>query len=77
MNSDLLPYIGLCFGIVLVLGYLVLLVDNRLNGFVRKTVAAVYRVAIRAAVELEDEGLSWLRSEEGIAFRRGLVGSAW
>jgi hypothetical protein len=47
-------------------------VQGRLCGFAHETVAAVYRAAIHAANELQDEGQEWLRSEAGIAYRRRL-----
>lgn len=76
--TPLLPYLPfIVLGLILVLGGLVMVAEDRFNGFVRQTVAAVYRVAIRAAGELEDEGLAWLRSEDGISFRRGLVERAY
>jgi len=46
------------------------LVNEKLNAQARRAVAAVYRVAIHLAAEY---GIEWLRSEEGIRFRRELA----
>ncbi len=67
-----LPYL-----LVFLAGVIVLAVQHRLDNFARETVAAVYRVAIHAASELQDEGLEWLRSEAGIAYRKELAGRAY
>lgn len=58
-------------------GVIALAAQHRLDDFARETVAAVYRVAIHAANELQDEGLTWLRSEAGIAYRKELAGRAY
>jgi hypothetical protein len=72
------PYLPYILGALpFVLGVVALLVQGHLQGFARETVAAVYRVAIHAANDLQDEGLSWLRSEAGIAYRRRLAESAY
>src|SRR5258706_9323067 len=72
------PYLPIIAALLpFVLGLIALLVQGRLKGFARETVAAVYRVAIHAANELQDEGLTWLRSEAGIAYRRRLAESAY
>lgn len=70
-----LPYIAAVLPFVL--GLVALLVQGRLNGFAHETVAAVYRVAIRAASTLQDEGLEWLRSDAGIEYRRHLAEAAY
>lgn len=71
----LLPYLGVVM--LLALGGLALHTQGQLDNFVRATVSAVYRVAIAAAAELSDTGLAWLRSEDGINFRKGLVQQAY
>lgn len=70
-----LPVIA--WAVALLIGVGALAANNQLNIFLRETVAAVYRVAIKAASDLGDEGLRWLRSEEGIAFRRDLAARAY
>lgn len=60
-----------------IIGIFALAVNHDLNLFLRDTVAAVYRVAIRAASDLGDEGLRWLRSEDGITFRKKLAARAY
>jgi hypothetical protein len=73
--TEYLPYI---LGVLpFVLGVVALAVQGRLKGFVRETVAAVYRVAIRSADALQDEGITWPHSEAGIAYRKQLVGDAY
>ena len=62
-----LPYVA--YALPFVLGLISLLVSGKLKGFAHETVAAVYRSAIHAASELQDEGLLWLQSAEGIAYR--------
>ena len=72
------PYLPYILGALpFVLGVVSLLVQGRLQSFARETVAAVYRVAIHAANDLQDEGLGWLRSEAGIAYRRRLAEGAY
>ncbi len=74
----ILPYLPYILGALpFVFGLVALAVQGRLRGFARKTVAAVYRVAIHAANDLQDEGLEWLRSEAGITYRRRLAESAY
>lgn len=58
-------------------GLVSLAINHRLNTFAREVVAAVYRVSIRAANELQEEGIAWLRSEEGIAYRKMLARAAY
>ena len=58
-------------------GIVSLAARGELQSFARQTVAAVYRAAIRAAAELQDEGLQWLRSADGIAYRKDLAGRAY
>jgi hypothetical protein len=70
-----LPVIGIILPFVL--GLVALLVQGKLHGFARETVAAVYRVAVHAANDLQDEGLAWLRSEAGIAYRQHLAELAY
>lgn len=70
-----LPVIA--WAVAVLAGIAALAANHSLNIFLRETVAAVYRVAIKAAADLGDEGLRWLRSEEGIAYRRGLAARAY
>ena len=70
-----LPYIAAALPYIF--GIIALAVQGRLHGFIRETVAAVYRVAIHAASTLEDEGIAWLKSEAGIAYRRHLAEEAY
>ena len=70
-----LPYVGAALPFIF--GIIALAVQGRLHGFIRETVAAVYRVAIHAANTLEDEGIAWLKSEAGIAYRRQLAEDAY
>jgi hypothetical protein len=66
-----LPLIGLLLSVVLSL--VSVWAKGDLDNFVRETVAAVYRVAIKVAEELKHDGLDWLLSEEGVAYRKALV----
>lgn len=75
MVQPYLPYV--LSALPFVLGLIALAVQGRLDGFLRETVAAVYRVAIHAANELQDSGLEWLKSEDGIAFRKELASAAY
>lgn len=59
------------------LALVALAVQGKLRGAARATVSAVYRVAIRAANVLEAEGMAWLRSADGIAYRRQLADLAY
>lgn len=69
--APFVPYI--LVALPFVLGLIALAARGRLREFARETVAAVYRVAIRAAEELQDEGLEWLRSPDGVAYRKELA----
>lgn len=73
--SSFVPYILLAA--VLALGGVLLHSQGQFDNFLRTTVSAVYRVAIAAAAELSDTGLQWLRSEDGINYRKGLVYQAY
>lgn len=70
-----LPYVGPL--LLIVVGVVHPYVTHRLEKFARATVSAVYRVALRVAAELADEGLDWLRSPAGVAFRKNLAGEAY
>lgn len=70
-----LPY--LLSALPFLAGLVALIVKGRLNSFARETVAAAYRVGIHAANALQDEGIAWLRSEDGIAYRQQLAGFAY
>src|SRR5262245_24181075 len=61
----------------LLVGGLGLLLQGRLRGEAHRVVAAVYRTAIHAASELQEEGIEWVRSPDGIAFRKGLAERAY
>ncbi len=72
------PYLpGVGFAAVIVVGVAHLYATHRLEGYARATVSAVYRVALKVAAELADEGLAWLRSPAGVAFRKNLAGEAY
>lgn len=43
----------------------------------RNTIAAVYRVAISTAAGFGDDGIRWLRSDAGVAFRKNLAARAY
>lgn len=60
-----------------VLGLVVLAIRGQLVGLARQTVGAVYRLGINAAYELSEEGISWLKSESGIAYRKHLAELAY
>ena len=70
-----LPAVGFALLVVVGLGYLY--ATHRLEGFARATVSAVYRVALHAATELAEEGLDWLRSPAGVAYRKNLAAEAY
>lgn len=70
-----LPYVA--YALPFVFGLVALAVSGRLNKFAQETVSAVYRVAIHVASELQDEGLAWLRSEAGVAYRKELASRAY
>ena len=59
------------------LGVIALAVRGELKGFARETVAAAYRVGIHAASVLEDQGIEWLKSDAGVAYRRHLAELAY
>lgn len=72
------PYLPVvAWVLVAAAGIGVMAANHRLHSFLRETVAAVYRVAIHAASELGDGGLRWLRSEDGINFRKRLAKRAY
>lgn len=76
--DKVLPYLPYVAAVLpFVFGIIALAVRGELHGYARKTVAAVYRVAIRAANEMQDGGLAWVRSPEGIAYRQRLAGDAY
>jgi hypothetical protein len=70
-----LPYIG--YALPFIFGLVALGVNGRLKGFAREAVAAIYRAAIHTASEVQEEGLTWLRSEAGIAYRKELAQRAY
>lgn len=59
------------------LGGAALLLERGLNAAASTTVASVYRVALHAAHELQEEGIAWVRSPDGIAFRKELAARAY
>ena len=72
------PYLPFIYALLpVVLGLASLALQGKLKGYAQQTVAAVYRVSIHAAAELQEEGLGWLRSEDGIAFRKELAEKAY
>lgn len=70
-----LPYVA--GALPFIFGIIALAVNGRLKGFAQETVSAVYRVALAAANELQDEGLAWLRSDAGVQYRKELAGRAY
>lgn len=74
MESLNLPLLlGLAGALCVLVG--TLLARDEFSSYLRETVAAVYRVALHAAAGLG--GLEWLRSPEGIAYRRDLAARAY
>lgn len=59
------------------IGLVVLAVRGKLVGLARQTVGAVYRLGINAAYQLSEEGIDWLKSESGIAYRKHLAELAY
>lgn len=55
----------------------VVTVNAQARTFARQTVSAAYRVGIRTAAEAADQGIDWLRSEQGIIYRHQLVARAY
>lgn len=75
-----LPYLtlGNIMMVVTVLAGLVsAAASGELRTFARTTVAAVYRASLKAAEQLQEEGLDWLLSPAGVDYRRMLVGRAY
>lgn len=70
-----LPYIGIALSFLL--DVITLAVRGQLDDYPCVTVAAVYRVGIHGADALADEGMAWLRSEAGVAYRRSLIEQAY
>jgi len=60
-----------------VLSIIVILLERGVKGAANTTVSAVYRAAIHAATELKEEGIEWVRSPAGIAFRKELAEKAY
>lgn len=52
-------------------------VNHTIDGFARSVVGAVYRAALRTANELADDSAVWLRSEDGINYRKALAQKAY
>lgn len=69
------PYIAMVLPFVM--GLVALYLRGELENKARETVGAIYRLALHVAEEMEDEGLEWVRSPEGIAFRKGLAGDLY
>ncbi len=61
----------------LLVGGIGLLAQGKLAGVAHQTVAAVYRVSIHAATELQRDGIEWLNSQDGISFRKDLAERAY
>ena len=70
-----LPYIA--YALPFVFGFVALAVRGRLQEAARETVAAVYRLAIHTASELQEDGIAWLRSDEGVTYRKHLAEAAY
>lgn len=66
-----------------VLGFVLVVVGGyvsfrqQLDVFARATVAAVYRAGLRAAEDLGSAGIVWLRSPEGVSYRKRLASDAY
>ena len=60
-----------------ILVFCLLAARRQLANHTNRTVAAVYRVAIRAAAHMGDEGIAWLRSENGILARQQIAAQAY
>lgn len=73
--SPYLPY--LAYALPFVVGFVALAVRGRLQEVARETVAAVYRLSIRTASELQEDGIAWLRSDEGVTYRKKLAEAAY
>ena len=76
--SDVLaywPFIAIVLPVVLSLVYKLL--EQTLKGKALEGVAGAYRVAIRAAVEFQGEGIDWLRGPQGILLRQRLADAAY
>ena len=69
------PFLALL--VPLLVGLVGLVLQGRLSGEAQRVVGAVYRAAINAAHEFEAQGLAWLVSAEGIAFRKELAERAY
>lgn len=61
----------------LLVGLVGVSVRYRVRGFARETIGAVYRVALQTADELQDAGIAWIKSDDGIAFRKQLAECAY
>lgn len=61
----------------IVIGLIIAAVQGRLSDYARETVGAVYRLGLRAAEDFREQGLEWLRSAEGVQYRRQLAESAY
>jgi len=68
-------YIALLLPVIA--GGIGLLLEGRLKGETQRVVGAVYRVSIKAARDFEEQGLAWLVSPDGVAFRKGLAENAY
>ena len=68
-------YIALLLPVVI--GGIGLLLEGRLKGETQRVVGAVYRVSIKAAHDFEEQGLAWLVSPDGVAFRKSLAENAY
>jgi hypothetical protein len=72
------PYLPvILWTLVALAAVLLMLTNDRFSSFIRETIAAVYKVALRVAVDMGEGGLEWLHSEEGIRFRKNLAERAY
>ena len=75
---SIIPYIPyVVYAVLLLVCVAAVEFRGKLKGLTREVVAAVYRVAIHAASSLQGEGITWLQSDAGVAYRRQLAARAY
>ena len=75
-----LPYVTVpnILGLALVLvGAAVYVIRRDARVLARQAVAAAYRNALKAAEQLQEEGIRWLLSDEGASYRKAVVNRAY
>lgn len=76
--TPLMPYVPWLLGALGLLCIVAAFLSSaEMRKLAHKTVAAIYRVAIKAAGEYGDEALTWLRGEDGIKYRKELAERAY